>query len=109
MSTALLFFSVDFDKIAEVLIKNGAEIEARDHKGYTPLYLAAFNGNLVGFLWAENFEKSFFSAGKETVAELLIKNGADVNSRDDKDCPVLNYAAQKRIYQISFGIINRIK
>ena len=34
------------DKVAELLIKNGADIEARSIEGRTPLSIAVLNGNL---------------------------------------------------------------
>ena len=51
-------------KVPEVLIKNGAEVDAKDSKQYkTPLQVAAQNGN-------------------KAAAELLIAKGADVNAKE---------------------------
>lgn len=35
------------EKIAEILLENGADVDARNHLGNTPLYIAAINGKLV--------------------------------------------------------------
>ncbi len=46
----------------EILIANGADVDARDVNGFTPLHLAIQEGNI-------------------DVAKVLINNGADVNAR----------------------------
>lgn len=42
----IILFIQGFEKIAEVLIKNGAEIDKQSNFLATPLFLAAANGNL---------------------------------------------------------------
>ena len=51
-------------EIAELLIAEGADVNAKNVDGWTPLHSAA--------------------AGRKEIAELLIANGADVNAKDDK-------------------------
>ncbi|XP_078594959.1 uncharacterized protein LOC144872546 [Branchiostoma floridae x Branchiostoma japonicum] len=50
-------------EVAELLIKNGADLEARDIFDQTSLHVASLSG-------------------QTEVAELLIKNGADLEARD---------------------------
>ena len=50
-------------EVVELLIANGADVNAKNENGWTPLHLAAYWG------------------GKEIV-ELLIAAGADVNAKD---------------------------
>lgn len=59
---------------AEILLNNGAEIEARDSNGWTALVLAV-------------------QAGRLDVAQLLLKRGADIQARDNHGRTVLMHAA----------------
>ncbi len=63
----------DTPLIIDMLVENGADIEARKYGGETPLMSACFEGNIG-------------------VAEHLIKKGARIDSRDDKGVTVLGYA-----------------
>ncbi len=49
-------------ELVELLIANGADVDARDVRGYTPLHFA-------------------IQEGHTQVAKVLIVNGADVNAR----------------------------
>jgi ankyrin repeat protein len=54
----------DHKEMVERLIDKGADVNARDEAGWTPLHYAAFSGH-------------------KDVAELLIAKGADVNTKND--------------------------
>ena len=72
---------------AELLIAKGADINAKDDTGGTPLFWAALEGN-------------------EEVAELLIRQGADVNAAGPKGWTALHWAvamAQKKSVELLIG------
>jgi ankyrin repeat protein len=62
--------------VAELLLANKAEINARDRSGQTPLHYAA-------------------QYGQNTMAELLLNNKADVNAKTKSSVTPLHLAAQK--------------
>ena len=68
-------------EIAELLLQNGAKVDARDKGRYTPLLLAAYHGQ---------FE----------IAKLLLDNGADVNAKDEEQSTPLHLAAYNGHAQI---------
>lgn len=70
----------DLNGVRQCLM-NGADINAQDDYGYTPLMAAS------GF-------------GNEAIVRLLLKNGADVNARDTNGRTALNYAWAGRHYTI---------
>ena len=63
------------DHLKKIIVE-GADVNEKSHSGETPLYIAAWTGNLV-------------------AAEILIEAGADVNIRDiDGDTPLMAAADQ---------------
>jgi ankyrin repeat protein len=60
--------------VAELLLANGADVDAKDDNGVTPLYTAA-------------------TKGYKGVAELLLANGADVNAKTHRGYTPLHTAA----------------
>ena len=63
--------------MSELLIAKGANIDAVDFKGKTPLFHAAYSGY-------------------KELAELLISKGANVNAIDNKGRTPLDWAAYSR-------------
>lgn len=60
--------------VTALLIAKGADVNAKDNSGWTPLQHAVRNGH-------------------KDEAEFLIATGADMNAKDDNGCTPLNYLA----------------
>ncbi len=97
-----------FKEIAELLIANGADVNAKDRIGSPPLHWAVRKGqkDIVELLieagadmyvrkkhGGDNLLHIAASSGHKEVAEMLIVKGFDVNSRnDDESTPLYNTA-----------------
>ncbi|XP_071037934.1 serine/threonine-protein phosphatase 6 regulatory ankyrin repeat subunit B-like [Parasteatoda tepidariorum] len=66
--------------VFELLIAKGANINAKSSEGYTPLHSAVMNG-------------------RDEVVELLIKEGADVEDKDYFERTPIFYARSKRVHE----------
>lgn len=62
--------------VAKLLIDHGADVNARQHGGWTPLHSAAQNGDTA-------------------LADLLLSNGADVSARAENNQTALDLALTK--------------
>lgn len=91
-----------------MLSKKDDNVNARDNKNNTSLFWAAKNGNsrsCITWMSCDNlynehiltgrtyFNKYFFHSGNQTVVETLLRNGADVNSKDNNDNTPLIWAS----------------
>jgi ankyrin repeat protein len=94
--------SIGRTEIAELLVAKGANVNARENNGITPLHIAAERGNreIVELLISrgadinarrKNGKTPLHQAsenGYTQIAELLIAKGADVNAGSDEGTPL---------------------
>lgn len=98
--------SVSLDEVLSCLIKNGAEVNARDQSGRTPLMEACRHcrANVVTFLIEHGAEVNAHdqsghtplmeacSHGEENAVTFLIEHGADVDPQDNYEETALHHA-----------------
>lgn len=96
-------------------IKNGANIDYRNGKGWTPLIIASFNGSIdvLNLLLTEDVDvnktnykgtsplmyamKQYEKTGQRLAFDLLIKNGANLNLRDIRGLTIKDYAKKRAV------------
>lgn len=113
------FCVLDRINVANILIKNRANVNAKDNLGLTPLHSAVLTGNYQNFSLIFFFLKSFkwlnvllvieFTAtfkiyfihnlGHANIAKLFLGHGADVNASTNSGNKPLHLAALSGNYQ----------
>lgn len=109
-------------KVAALLIENGADVNAKENNGFTPLHRAAAKDHVkVAALLIEKgadvnakdeiqgntpLHTAAFD-GHLDMATLLIKNGADVNSKSSYGFTPLHRAAAKGLVAVVELLINK--
>lgn len=97
-------------KVAELLIRNGVDVNHMDINNQTALHRAASQGNIWSLNRSEqNLILSLingFVAGKKRVTDLLVKHGAMIDVVDNDGQTPLNLAVKKGYFysKISNGL-----
>jgi ankyrin repeat protein len=107
--------------VAEFLLKNGAETEAKTQLGRTPLHYAAAAGQKamvelllkhkanVQAIDSEGYAALHLAAenGMRSVAELLLTNGIDINAKSRKNVTPLHLATANSFNSVAALLIER--
>ncbi|XP_068903743.1 serine/threonine-protein phosphatase 6 regulatory ankyrin repeat subunit B-like [Tenebrio molitor] len=86
-----------------LLVRHGADVNATDGNGFTPLHFVSLSDETVMELqelfreYSEHHEKMYISYNGEDCAKELLQNVANVNQKDIKGCTPLHLACQKKL------------
>lgn len=98
------YFRTENENITALLIQNGADVNVEDEHQQTPLHLTAKRGNYSIVNCKNGYHQLHNPTGNKKIADLLIKNGADVNHMDAKARTPLHWASS--FGKFFFQIIN---
>ena len=76
-------------EIIELLLNSGADVNAKDNGGQTPLHGAARRGSDIPEVRRDTAE----------IAELLLNNGADVDAKNNEGKTPLHIAEQENTHE----------
>ena len=118
----LVALATEHFKTADLLRHNGADLDIRDRAGNTPLHSAVDGSgyikvvqklieydvninavNSAGFTplhWA-----SYGRLKDGSIPRLLLKHGADVNARDDRDSTPLHEASESGALEVALVLV----
>ena len=102
-------------KVAQLLLDNGADINAQDFNGYTPLILAVKMRNLelVTFVVTHGADVNLANkdgvtplhqaafSGNEAVVDFLLKAKADPHLKNNDGASAYDFAIAKKNFQIA--------
>lgn len=108
------------EKVVEVLIVSRADINLTDNSGRSPLHTASQSGKIRlkhtndMFEWLKNHSKfmciilnlkiDFKFLGFEKIVEILLKNGIEVDAKDQNGWTPLFYAAASgKMFHLDFN------
>lgn len=90
--------------IVRILIEHGAEVNAKQKTGLTPLHLAALKGNCLCFYFQKRLLFNFnLFTGHVEVVRLLIKRGVDVDAKEMHEYTPIHLASQNGNYSRAKG------
>ena len=78
--------SMEHTEVAKILIKSGADMNAKGNNGWSALMAAAYKNNLE-------------------IVNLMIENGADLNARDDTNRTALDIAKMRGHQEIANSLL----
>jgi len=79
-------------QVAEILIKEGADVNAKDGNGATPLHPAAMQGHLEIIEQLLNAGVEVVASGRDEAVKLLVQNDADIDAKDEYKRTPLHFA-----------------